>query len=115
MYLENTIYYDIFDNENSSRNRSNDIYYNRMKEVSNKLERMDEGLYYDVAYKEERSYNTKNILKNNYTRNNYTRYDELIMDHNTMYNMKNSNSESNNSNRIMKSVIGRIKELMCCL
>lgn len=105
MYLENAIYYNIFDNEDSSRNRSNDIYYSRMKEVSNRLERMDGGLYYDVAYKEDRTYNTKNILKNN-----YTRYDELIMDNNTMYNIKSNNLFNNK-----KTVMGYIKELMCCL
>lgn len=102
MYLENAIYYNIFDNENASRDRTNDIYYSRMREVSNRLERMDGGLYYDVAYKEDR---TKNILKNN-----YTRYDELIMDNNTMYNIK-----SNNLFHNKKTVMGYIKELMCCL
>jgi hypothetical protein len=126
MYLENTIYYNIYDNDYVSRYRSDDVMYSKMREVSNRLERMDNGrsgggegggneLYYDVAYKEERPYSSKNILKNN-----YTLYDELLMDHNTMYNMKNSNANMNMNvtmtmNTTMKSVIRRIKELMCCI
>jgi hypothetical protein len=112
MYLENTIYYNIYDNDYVSRYRSDDVMYSRMREVSNRLEGIDNGgggegsqLYYDVVYKEERPYISKNILKNN-----YTRYDELLMDHNTMYDMK-----SNNRNMNMKGVIGRIKYLMCCM
>lgn len=120
MYLENTIYYNIYDNDYVSRYRSDDVMYSRMREVSNRLERMDNGrggegggneLYYDVAYKEERPYSSKNILKNN-----YTLHDELLTDHNTMYNMKSSNGNMNmNITVTMKSVIRRIKELICCV
>jgi hypothetical protein len=76
--------------------------YSRMREVSNRLEKMDSGrLYYDVAYKEDRPYNTKN---------NYMLYDELLTDHNTMYNIKNDNG-----NNKSKSMVDMIKGLICCI